>query len=104
MRRSPKRGNNTRTTKTRKDKTMIATTNKNGKSVRVNTDFQFDTGKAYFRVCCEGVIFEFEEFAPASRVYNTLSKRIEGGTYTDECLKNLVSAARTLGYKVTELR
>lgn len=83
---------------------MIAMTNKNGKSVRVSADFQFDTGKSYFRVFCEGVVFEFEDFAPASRVYNTLSERIEGGTYTDKCLKNLVSAVRVLGYKVTEVK
>ena len=82
---------------------MIAMTDKNGKNVRLYGDFQLDTGKAYFRVWCKGVMFEFEDFAPASRVYNTLSERIEGGTYTDKCLKNLVSAARALGYKVTEV-
>lgn len=82
---------------------MIAMTNKNGKSVRLSADFHLDVGKAYFRIFCEGVVFEFEEFAPASRVYKTLSERIEGGTYTDKCLQNLVSAARTLGYKVTEV-
>ena len=81
---------------------MIAMTNKNGKRVRLSADFQFDTGKAYFRVCCEGVIFEFDQFGPAAKVYKSLSKRLEDENFTDTYLKNLVAGARAMGYCVKE--
>lgn len=79
---------------------MIAMTNKNGKSVRLTADFHLDTETVYYKVYCDGVTFEFKDFAPAANVYKTLSDRIESGNYTDNSLKNLVSAARGLGYKV----
>lgn len=80
---------------------MIAMTTKNGKSVRLTADFQLDTEKVSYEVYCGGISFEFPEFAPAARVYKTLSNRIEGGTFTDSCLMNLVAGARAMGYKVT---
>ena len=79
---------------------MIAMTNKNGKSVRLSADFHLDTEKAYYTVYCSGVKFVFPDFAPAARVYKTLSRRIEGEKFTVPCLMNLVSGARALGYNV----
>lgn len=91
-----------KTTRTRKDKKMIAQTIKNGNSVRLSADYHVDTEKVYFTVNCSGTTFEFCEFAPAARVYKTLSKRIEGDEGFSCCLQNLVKAARVLGYSVKE--
>ena len=81
---------------------MIATTTKNGKSVRISAEFHLDTEKVYYTVYCEGCTFEFNDFAPAARVYKALSARIEAGMKFDIMLKNLVSAARAMGYIVRE--
>ena len=82
---------------------MISMTNKNGKSVRLTADFQLDVEKVTYEVYCDGVTFEFSEFSPAARVYKTLSDRIEGETFTPECLRNLVKGARAMGYSVKEV-
>ena len=79
---------------------MIATTTKNGKSVRLSADFHLDTEQVYYTVYCSGCTFEFNDFAPAARVYKTLSARIEAGMTFDILLKNLMSAARAMGYIV----
>ena len=79
---------------------MIAMTTKNGKSVRISADFHLDTEQVYYTVYCEGCTFEFNDFAPAARVYKDLSARIESGMTFDIMLKNLVSAARMMGYTV----
>ena len=81
---------------------MIATTTKNGKSVRISAEFHLDTEQVYYTVYCAGRTFEFNDFAPAARVYKALSARIEAGMKFDLMLKNLVSAARTMGYIVRE--
>ena len=82
---------------------MIAMTSKNGKCVRLSADFHVDTEKVYYTVYCSGTTFEFCEFAPAARVYKTLSKRIEGEEDFSCCLQNLVKAAKMLGYSVKEV-
>ena len=82
---------------------MIAMTNKNGKSVRLTADYHLDTATAYYMVYCEGVTFEFNHFGPAATVYKSLSIRIEGGTFTDALLKNLIAGARAMGYSVKEV-
>lgn len=79
---------------------MIAMTTNNGKSVRLSADFHLDTEQVFYTVYCAGCTFEFNEFAPAARVYKALSARIEAGMTFDIMLKNLVSAARTMGYVV----
>lgn len=79
---------------------MIAMTSKNGKSVRLSADFHLDTEQVYYTVYCAGCTFEFNCFAPAARVYKALSARIEAGMTFDVMLKNLVSAARAMGYIV----
>ena len=78
---------------------MIAMTSKDGKCVRLSADFHVDTEKVYY----SGTTFEFCEFAPAARVYKTLSKRIEGEGDFSCCLQNLVKAAKMLGYSVKEV-
>ena len=82
---------------------MIASTSKNGKLVRLSADFQIDTEKVYYTVSCDGCTFEFGDFAPAARVYKTLSSRIEADMTISDCLRNLVSAARALGYTVRKV-
>lgn len=82
---------------------MIATTTKNGKSVRISADFHLDAEQVYYTVYCAGCAFEFNDFAPAARVYKKLSDRIEAGITIDVLLKNLVTAARTMGYSVKEV-
>ena len=79
---------------------MIAATTKNGKSVRLSADFHLDVEKVYYSVMCGGYTFEFNEFAPAARVYKTLSNRIEGGNDIKDVLRNLVNGARAMGYVV----
>lgn len=79
---------------------MIAMTTNNGKSVRLSADFHLDTEQVFYTVNCAGCTFEFNDFAPAARVYKRLSNRIEAGATIDILLKNLVSAARTMGYDV----
>lgn len=80
--------------------TMIATSTTNGTSVRLSADFHVDTEKVYYTVYCSECTFEFGDFAPAAQVYKTLSNRIEAGATIDVLLKNLVSAARAMGYVV----
>ena len=82
---------------------MIASTSKNGMSVRLSADFQIDTEKVYYTVSCDGCTFEFGDFAPAARVYKTLGSRIEADMTISDCLRNLVSAARALGYTVRKV-
>ena len=82
---------------------MIATTTKNGKLVRLTADYNLDTARVNYEVYCAGTTFEFSDFAPAARVYKTLSDRIEGETFTPECLRNLVKGARAMGYNVKEV-
>ena len=82
---------------------MIAMTVKNGRCVRLTADYHLDTATAYYRVYCGGVTFEFDHFGPAVVVYNKLSSRIESETFTTECLRNLVKAAREMGYTVKEV-
>lgn len=79
---------------------MIAATSKNGKSVRLSADFQIDVEKVYYTVYCEGYTFEFGDFAPAAKVYKTLSTRIEAGMTISDALRNLEHAARAFGYTV----
>jgi len=79
---------------------MIATTTKNGKSVRLSADYHLDTEQVFYTVYCAGCTFEFNDFAPAVRVYKALSNRIEAGMAFDIMLQNLVSAARAMGYVV----
>ncbi len=79
---------------------MIATTTKNGKSVRISADYHLDTEQVFYTVYCAGCTFEFNDFAPAARVYKALSNRIEAGMAFDIMLQNLVSAARAMGYVV----
>ena len=79
---------------------MIAMTTKNGKTVRLSADYHLDTENVYYTVYCDGCTFEFSDFAPAARVYKKLSSRIEAGVIVDLLLRNLVSAARTMGYTV----
>ena len=81
---------------------MIAVTTKNCNTVRISADYHLDTAKVYYHVYCHGKTFEFEEFAPAANVYKKLSERIENGEDFKCLLKNLVSAARAMGYKVQE--
>ena len=83
-----------------KELTMIAVTSKNGKSVRLDADFQIDVEKAYYTVHCDGCTFEFGEFAPAAKVYKTLSARIEANYTILDCLRKLVEAARAMGFTV----
>ena len=83
--------------------TMIATTTTTGTSVRLSAEFHVDTANVYYVVYCSGFAFEFGDFAPAARVYKTLSNRIEAGATIDILLKNLVTAARTMGYSVKEV-
>lgn len=80
---------------------MIAMTTKNGKMVRLTADYNIDTATVNYEVYCAGVTFEFDHFGPAAVVYKSLSRRIEGGTFTVPCLMNLVAGARAMGYKVT---
>ena len=79
---------------------MIAMTTKNGKTVRLSADYHIDTETVYYTVTCDGCTFEFVHFAPAAKVYKTLSARIEAGVVIDVLLSNLVSAARAMGYTV----
>lgn len=79
---------------------MIAMTSKNGNLARLYADFHLDTANVCFYVTCGKVRFEFPDFAPAARVYKTLSERIESENLTDACIKNLVAGARALGYNV----
>ena len=79
-------------------------TNKNGKSVRLSADFNLDTETVYYKVYCDGVTFEFKDFAPAASMYKSFSDRIEHGTYSENFLRNRVSAAAVFGYKVTEAK
>ena len=81
---------------------MIATTTKNGKTVRLEADYHLDIGSVYYYVVCGKVRFEFNHFGPAAKVYKTLSRRIESETFTVPCLMSLVSGARAMGYKVEE--
>lgn len=82
---------------------MIATTVKNGKSVSLSADFHLDVEKVYYTVKCDGCTFEFEDFAPAAKVYKTLSARIEASMTISDALRNLVSAARAFGYTVRKV-
>ena len=83
---------------------MIAMTSKNGKSVSLSADFQIDTEKVYYTVKCDGCTFEFGgNFAPAAKVYKTLSARIEASMTISDALRNLVYAARALGYTVRKV-
>ena len=79
---------------------MIAMTTKNGKTVRLSADYHLDTETVYYTVTCDGCTFEFVHFAPAAKVYKTLSVRIEASMTISDCLRKLVSAARALGYTV----
>lgn len=79
---------------------IIATTVKNCTTVRLSADFQIDVEKVYYTVYCEGYTFEFGDFAPAAKVYKTLSTRIEASMTISDCLRNLASAARAFGYTV----
>ena len=91
---------------------MIAMTTKNGLCVRLTADHNVDTETVNYEVYCFGckhvgpaaahTSFEFNHFGPAARVYKSISNRIEGGNFTEAFLKNLVAAARAMGYKVTE--
>ena len=80
---------------------MIATTSKNGKTVRLDAEYHIDIAKAYYTVWCEGVELEFDMFAPAARVYKDLSLLIEDGMDFTARLKGHIRAARLLGYKVS---
>lgn len=82
---------------------MIAMTSKGGKMVRLSADFDIDTEKAHFTVYCKGITFEFGEFAPAARVYKTLSREIDEGCDIAVRLQNLVKGARAMGYSVKEV-
>lgn len=82
---------------------MIAMTSKGGVSVRLDAEYHVDAEKVYYTVLCSGRTFEFGEFPPAARVYKKLSNRIEAGITIDILLKNLVTAARTMGYSVKEV-
>lgn len=79
---------------------MIATTTKKGQMVRLTADYQLDIEKAVYTVYCNGIEFEFIDFAPAARVYKQLSRRIEEGAPVGALLDNLVKAAMALGYTV----
>lgn len=79
---------------------MIAMTTHNGMSVRISADFHLDTEQVYYTVYCAGCTFEFKDFAPAARVYKTLSARIESSMTISDCLRNLERAARAFGYTV----
>ena len=79
---------------------MIAATSKNGKSVSLSADFHLDVEKVYYTVKCDGCTFEFGDFAPAAKVYKTLSTRIEASMTISDCLRNLERAARAFGYTV----
>lgn len=83
---------------------MIATTIKGTWCVRLSADYNIDTETVNYEVYCAGITFEFPNFAPAARVYKNLSDRIEGKTFTVDCINDLVKGARALGYKVTEVR
>ena len=81
---------------------MIAMTTKNGKTVRLEADYDLDMGTVYYYVECGKVRFEFNHFSPAAKVYKNLSRLIDGGWFTEANLENLVEGARAMGYKVTE--
>lgn len=81
---------------------MIATTTKNGKSVRLSADYHLDIEQVFYTVYCEGYTFEFPTFKLAARTYKVLSARIEAGEMFDILLKNLIYAARAMGYVVRE--
>ena len=81
---------------------MIAMTTKNGKTVRLSADYHMDTENVYYIVTCDGCTFEFGDFAPAARVYKTLSARIEASMTISDTLRNLVSAARAMGFTVRQ--
>ena len=83
---------------------MIAMTSKNGKCVRLTADYNLDTATVIYEVYCAEATFEFPEFAPAARVYKTLSERIKNETLTDACIKNLVAGARAMGYIASSWR
>lgn len=90
---------------------MIAQTIKNGKSVCLSADYHVDTEKVYFTVCCFSfdkdrfrTTFEFCEFAPAARVYKSISKRIESeDEFLASHIHTLAYASRSLGYSVKEV-
>ena len=104
MCRSPEKGKQQQGQRQGKDKKMIAMTTKNGKSVRLTADYNLDTATVNYEVYCAGVTFEFDHFGPAAVVYKSLSNRIEGETFTSECLRNLVKGARAMGYNVKEVK
>lgn len=82
---------------------MIATTSKNGKSVRLTADYNIDTETVNYEVYCAGVTFEFDHFDSAAKVYMSISGRIEDGYFTDAFLKNLITWVRAMGYTVKEV-
>ena len=79
---------------------MIAETSKYGRVVRLSADFHIDTAQVHYTVQCDGCTFDFGgDFAPAANVYKKLSTRLAAG-FIDVLLRNLVSAARDMGYTV----
>ena len=81
---------------------MIASTIKNGKTVRLSADYFVDTGTVVYSVYAGGYFFRFHDFKTAARVYKDLSKTLEEESSLTMHLKRVASAARTMGYPVEE--
>ena len=78
-----------KTTRTRKDKKMIALTRINGVTIRLDANYDVAAETAEFVVNYDGNRFYFAEFAKAAVLYKSLCKELEMGCKMGERIATL---------------